>query len=108
MAIPLTDLLQKDHEWRWEEREQTSFDLHKSRLTNTPLLQYARFDEPFIVATDASGYAIFAIGTKYTPYELLFGRIANIPGKLQQTPQPLYNFDDIVLNMKHKCRNAGN
>jgi hypothetical protein len=25
--------------------------------------------------------------TKYTPYELLFGRVANIPGKLQQTPQ---------------------
>jgi transposase InsO family protein len=31
--------------------------------------------------------------TKYTPYDVLFGRIANIPGKLRQ-PQPLYNYDD--------------
>jgi transposase InsO family protein len=34
---------------------------------------------------------------KYTLYEVLFGRIANIPGKLQRQPQPLYNFGDIVL-----------
>jgi hypothetical protein len=34
--------------------------------------------------------------TKYTPYEMLFGRIANVPGKLQQAPQPFYNFYDIV------------
>jgi hypothetical protein len=35
--------------------------LFKSRLTNAPLWQYPNFDEPFIVATDASGYAIGAI-----------------------------------------------
>jgi hypothetical protein len=42
--------------------------------------------------------------TKYTPYEVLFGRVANIPGNLQQAPQPLYNFDDIVMNIKHKMQ----
>lgn len=41
--------------------------------------------------------------TKYTPYEVLFGRIANLPGKLQQVPQPLYNFDD-VMNIKNKMQ----
>jgi hypothetical protein len=44
--------------------------------------------------------------TKYTPYELLFGKIASIPGKLQQTPQTLYNFDDIVLKIKRKMQNC--
>jgi hypothetical protein len=44
--------------------------------------------------------------TKYTPYEILFGRIANIPGKLQRRPQPLYNFDDIVLEIKQKMQNC--
>jgi hypothetical protein len=44
--------------------------------------------------------------TKYTPYKLLFGRIANIQGKLQQTPQPLYNFDDIILEIKRKMQNC--
>jgi transposase InsO family protein len=44
--------------------------------------------------------------TKYIPYELLFGRAANMPGKLQQTPQPLYNFDDVVLEIKLKIQNC--
>jgi hypothetical protein len=44
--------------------------------------------------------------TKYIPYELLFSKIANIPGKLQQIPQPLYNFDDIVLEIKRKMQNC--
>jgi hypothetical protein len=44
--------------------------------------------------------------TKYTPYEVLFGRIANIPGKLQRQPQPVYNLDDIVLEIKIKMQNC--
>jgi hypothetical protein len=44
--------------------------------------------------------------TKYTPYEILFGRVARIPGKLQRQPQPLYNFDDIVLEIKQKMQNC--
>jgi hypothetical protein len=27
-------------------------------------------------------------------------------GKLQQTPQPLYNFDDIVLNIKQRMQTS--
>jgi hypothetical protein len=56
----LTDLLKKEKEWDWTEKEQVSFDLLKFNLTNTPLLQYPDFREPFIL-TDASGYAIGAI-----------------------------------------------
>jgi hypothetical protein len=33
----------------------------KFKLTNTPLLQYPDFSKPFILTTDASGYAIGAI-----------------------------------------------
>jgi hypothetical protein len=44
--------------------------------------------------------------TRYTPYEVLFGRVANIPGGLQKTPSPLYNFDDIVMEIKHKMQNC--
>jgi hypothetical protein len=42
--------------------------------------------------------------TKYTPYEILFGRKANIPGTLQQIPVPVYNYDDLVYDIK---KNAG-
>jgi hypothetical protein len=44
--------------------------------------------------------------TRYTPYEVLFGRIANIPGKLQRQPQPIYNFDDIVIDIKRKMQHC--
>jgi hypothetical protein len=43
---------------------------------------------------------------KYTPYEVLFGRTANIPGKLQRQPQPLYNIDDIVMDIKQKMQSC--
>jgi hypothetical protein len=42
--------------------------------------------------------------TKYTPYEILFGRKANIPGNLQQRPVPLYNYDDLIHDIKKKLQ----
>ena len=44
--------------------------------------------------------------TKFTPYELLFGRKANIPGSLCKQPQPLYNMEDLVQNLKQKFQSA--
>jgi hypothetical protein len=38
----------------------------------------------------------------YTPYEILFGRKANIQGRLQQRTAPLYNY--IVHDIKHKLQ----
>ena len=41
---------------------------------------------------------------KHTPYEIVFGRKANLPGQLQQRPAPLYNYDDIVHDIKGKLQ----
>jgi hypothetical protein len=44
--------------------------------------------------------------TKFTPYEILFGRKANIPGSLQQRSVPSYNYDDLIHDSKkklHEC-----
>jgi hypothetical protein len=35
---------------------------------------------------------------------VLFGRIANVPGKLQKMPQLLYSYDDIVLSIKQRMQ----
>jgi hypothetical protein len=44
------------------DRKRTSqFVLLKFKLANTPLLQYPDFSKPFILTTDASGYATGAI-----------------------------------------------
>lgn len=41
------------------------------------------------------------VGTKYTPFEMLFGRKANLPGLLQKKPEEmLYNPDDVVREIK--------
>ena len=42
--------------------------------------------------------------TKYTPYEIVFGRKVNLPGQLQQRTAPLYNYDDIVHDVKQKLQ----
>jgi hypothetical protein len=41
---------------------------------------------------------------KYTPYAVLFGRKANVPGQLQQPPKPLYNYDDFLHDIKLKLQ----
>jgi len=41
---------------------------------------------------------------KYTPYEIVFGRKANLPGQLQQRIASLYNYDDIVHDVKQKLQ----
>lgn len=61
IARPLTNLLKKEISWTWDEREQNSFEMLQAKLSSAPLLQYPDFTKPFIITTDASGYAIGAI-----------------------------------------------
>jgi len=42
--------------------------------------------------------------TKFTPYEVLFGRKVNIPGYLQQKPTPLYKYDDLIHDIRRKMQ----
>jgi hypothetical protein len=41
--------------------------------------------------------------TKYTPYEI-FVRKANIPGCLQQSSVPSYNYDDLIHDIRKKLQ----
>lgn len=42
--------------------------------------------------------------TKYTPHELVFGKVCNLPSNLSSTIQPLYNFDSYPLELKHRLQ----
>lgn len=42
--------------------------------------------------------------TKKTPFEMVFGRIANIPSSFKKDPIPLYNHDDYVLDLKNRLQ----
>jgi len=61
MAKPLNDLLKKGNAWQWEQEQIESFHLLQTALTQGPVLKYPDFTKPFILTTDASGFAIGAI-----------------------------------------------
>jgi len=46
--------------------------------------------------------------TRYTPYEILFGRKANVPEQLQQNPAPAYNYDDVIHEVKRNYKKVMN
>ena len=41
---------------------------------------------------------------RFTPYEILFGRKANVPGQLQQKPAPVCNYGDVVHDVVRKLQ----
>jgi len=44
--------------------------------------------------------------TRYTPFELLFGRPSTRPSALRQPPEPRYNYDDYASELKDRLRTA--
>jgi transposase InsO family protein len=61
MSRPLTQLTKKDEKFIWTDSQQRAFDDLKAALTSESVLAHPRFDQPFILSTDASDYAISAI-----------------------------------------------
>ncbi|XP_026830969.1 uncharacterized protein LOC113563505, partial [Ooceraea biroi] len=58
IAKPLTELLKKDRPFVWESPQAVAFATLQNFLCTEPILQYPDFTQPFILTTDASGYAI--------------------------------------------------
>lgn len=61
IAKPLTALLKKGEPFKWLESQETAFKELKEQLCTEPLLQHPDFTKPFILTTDASGYAVGGI-----------------------------------------------
>lgn len=57
-AKPLTDLLKKNTNFAWKNEQDTAFQTLRKALCSQPVLQYPDFTWPFLVTTDASGYAV--------------------------------------------------
>jgi len=60
-AKPLTTLLKKGQHFEWTAECQASFETLIRKLIQAPILQYPNFEEPFILTTDASQYAIGSV-----------------------------------------------
>lgn len=61
IAKPLTTLLKKSVEWKWEQPQEAAFQTLRETLITEPILQYPNFRLPFILTTDASNKAIGAV-----------------------------------------------
>ena len=61
ISKPLTKLLQKDVAFLFDSECRNSFKELKQALISDPILTYPNFEEPFLLTTDASGFAIGAV-----------------------------------------------
>ena len=57
----MNQLLKKNIKFIWSEKQQEAFELLKEKLCEEPLSQRPDFSQPFILTTDASGFAIGGI-----------------------------------------------
>ncbi|CAI5469595.1 unnamed protein product [Closterium sp. Yama58-4] len=61
LTAPLTDLLRKEVEYTWGEKEQAAFSALKKILCSPPVLHIADQHRPFELVTDASDIAVGAV-----------------------------------------------
>ena len=47
--------------FQWNQSQQEAFDLLREKLISSPILRHPDMTKPFILMTDASGYAIGAV-----------------------------------------------
>ena len=60
VAAPLTDLMRKNVEWTWGEREEKAFHELKLRLLKYPILTVPNFKKTMVLHTDASDVGLGA------------------------------------------------
>src|SRR4029077_7847155 len=61
VAGPLTDLTHDDVEFRWGPKEEEAFVALKKGLESAPTMALPDMELPFVINTDASGYALGAV-----------------------------------------------
>ncbi|KAL9987234.1 hypothetical protein ACROYT_G001505 [Oculina patagonica] len=60
LTQPLRELLHKEVEWHWSERQEKAFRAIKEKLTSDATLQYYDVETPLTVSVDASSYGLGA------------------------------------------------
>ena len=61
LAAPLTVLTKKGADFTWSDHHQDAFQALKTLLCSAPVLTHPRFDQPFILQTDASNVGLGAV-----------------------------------------------
>jgi len=104
LVKPMQLLVNKDRGFLWEKEQEESFQALKVKLTTAPVLIHPDFEKPFVLATDASGYAAGAVLSQYDdqgkdhPIAYYSKKFTNCQKKYTVTEREAYA---IVLAMEH-------
>ena len=82
-TLPLTNIMGKNKEFKWDKEQEDSFNDIKVALTNTPVLKLPTREGRFKVHTDASDYAIGAVLEQEDVNEKTIKPVAYFSKKLQ-------------------------
>ena len=58
LATPLTEVIKKNVDFKWNEEQEKAFQLLNQKLTNAPLLSLPNFNKTFEIECDASNVGI--------------------------------------------------
>ena len=61
IAKPMTELMTKRQEFKWNKEAQGAFEKLKKMMTRAPILAYPDEEKEFILITDASGTGLGAV-----------------------------------------------
>jgi reverse transcriptase-like protein len=61
VARPLNDLMKKQRQWSWTDKEQASFNTLKDLCSSYPILRSPDWTKPFYMDTDASDFTLSAV-----------------------------------------------
>ena len=82
--VPLTDLVKTTGNIKnsnkiitWSEKHQHAFDTIKKIVSREVLLAYPRFDQPFVIHTDASDYQLGSVISQNNMHIAFFSRKLN-------------------------------
>ena len=67
ITVPLTRLTRKGTTWNFTQECHSAFELLKKAFTSAPILTHWIPDQPLVVETDTSNYALAAILSMYSP-----------------------------------------
>lgn len=67
---PLFQLLKRENKWKWEEEEQSAYDLCKQVLTQAPVRAHAMPGLPYRIYSDACNFALAAILQQVQPIKI--------------------------------------
>ena len=77
IALPLNKLLRKDVKFEWNSDCDQAFKTLKKALITAPVLAFAQFDKPFILAVDSSdesiGYVLSPLDSKGREHPVAYG-----------------------------------